>query len=255
MTSPASRRWSEGARLRLVPAVIRQYSNVRPRPTSSRRSRSTSSFFVWPGAHPSNTASIEATTRSEASRSSASSAFRLSRTQPLQRKIGVDDLAIAESVLQQLCGVPRQEGRLDADLADRLSQSLDMLDGLLDCAEAVACGRLDDAGPKLAELLLVFFERVSDIGRVVGAALLIDQDRQIAADPEGIHVIEEEEAIAAKQILHIVLGGRQEDVDALVFEQGVESRRVEGRVLCLIMSSFVHVVSPATGGHFKLTLR
>ena len=80
------------------------------------------------------------------------------------------------------------------------------------------------------------FEMVSDICRVVGAALLIDYDRQIAAHPNRIHVVEEEETIAAKQILHIVLGGRDEDVDALVFEQGVESRRVEGRVLCLVMS-------------------
>jgi hypothetical protein len=99
------------------------------------------------------------------------------------------------------------------------------------------------------------FEMVSDICRVVGAALLIDHDRQIAAHPNRIHVVEEEETIAAKQILHIVLGGRDEDVDALVFEQGVESRRVEGRVLCLVMSSFVHIVSPAAGGRFKLALR
>jgi hypothetical protein len=77
-------------------------------------------------------------------------------------------------------------------------------------------------------LLLVAFERVSDISRVVGATLLIDHNRQIAAHPDSIHVVEEEEAITAKQMLHIVLGGRNEDIDALVFEQGVESRRVEG---------------------------
>jgi hypothetical protein len=55
--------------------------------------------------------------------------------------------------------------------------------------------------------------------------------------------------------MHIVLGGRDEDVDAIVFEQGVESCRVEGRGLYFIKLSFVHVVSPAAGGHFKLTLR
>jgi hypothetical protein len=101
-------------------------------------------------------------------------------------------------------------------------------------------------------LLLVFFELVSDIGRVIAPALLIDQDRQIAADPEGIHVIEEEKAIGAKQILHIVFGGRQEDVDALVFEQGVESRRVEGRGLYRIMSSFMHVLSSAAASLRKI---
>jgi len=104
-----------------------------------------------------------------------------------------------------------------------------MLDGPLDCAGAVSCGRLNNPRPKLAELFLVAFERVSDISRVIGATLLIDNNRQIAAHPDSIHVVEEEKAIAAKQILHIVLGARNEDIDALVFEQGVESRRVEGR--------------------------
>ena len=65
------------------------------------------------------------------------------------------------------------------------------------------------------------FEMASDVCRVVGAPLLIDEDRQIAAHPDRIHVVEEEETIAAKQILHIVLGGRDENVDALVVEQGV----------------------------------
>ena len=122
---------------------------------------------------------------------------------------------------------------------------LDMLDGPLNCAGAVSCGRLNDAGPELAKLLLVAFKRVSDIGRIVGAALLIDHNRQIAAHPDSIHVVEEEKAIAAKQILHIVLGGRNEDIDALVFEQDVESRRIEGRGLYSIISSFAHVVSPS----------
>jgi hypothetical protein len=44
--------------------------------------------------------------------------------------------------------------------------------------------------------------------------------------------------------LHIMLGGCDEDVDALIFEQSVESRRVEGRGHCRKFSSFVHIVSP-----------
>jgi hypothetical protein len=101
---------------------------------------------------------------------------------------------------------------------------------------------LDDPRPELAELLLVAFEPISDIGGVVGAALLIGDDRQIATHRDRILVSEEEEAIAAKQILHIVLGGRNENVDALIFEQGVESCRVKGSGLYLMMSSCVHVV-------------
>src|SRR6516162_10887659 len=52
----------------------------------------------------------------------------LSRSQPLQRKKGVNDLAIAEPVLQQLSAVPRKERRLNAHLADRPGQPLDMFD-------------------------------------------------------------------------------------------------------------------------------
>ena len=49
MMSPFSHFCSEGARLRLVPQVIRQYSKVRPRLVSSRRSASTTSLLVAPG--------------------------------------------------------------------------------------------------------------------------------------------------------------------------------------------------------------
>ena len=96
-----------------------------------------------------------------------------------------------------------------------------MLDSPLDRADAIPRGRLDDPRPELAELLLVAFEVASDIYRVVGTTLLLDYDRKIAAHPDRIHVIEEEKTITTKQILHIVLGGRDENVDALVVEQGV----------------------------------
>jgi hypothetical protein len=45
------------------------------------------------------------------------------------------------------------------------------------------------------------------------------------------HLVDEEEAIAAKQTLDIGLGGRDENVDALVLEQDVEPLRVEGASL------------------------
>jgi hypothetical protein len=70
-------RCEEAARFRPLPAVMRQYSKVSPRLTSSWRSRSTSSAFVTPGAQAAKVASIESTTLSDASRSSASSAALL----------------------------------------------------------------------------------------------------------------------------------------------------------------------------------
>ena len=50
----------------LVPAVIRQYSNVSPRLVSSRRSASTTSALVMPGPLAAITACMDSITASEA---------------------------------------------------------------------------------------------------------------------------------------------------------------------------------------------
>jgi hypothetical protein len=43
-----------------------------------------------------------------------------------------------------------------------------------------------------------------------------------------IHVVEEIGAVAAEQILHIVLGGRQHHVDASLVHQTVKAMVIEG---------------------------
>ena len=58
-------------------------------------------------------------------------------------------------------------------------------------------------------------------------ALGIDEDRQIAAQPHRVHGFEEERAMAAEQVLNIVLRGRDQDVDAGFVHQPVEQRGVE----------------------------
>src|SRR5918993_1171059 len=73
MISPSCHFYGDGARLRLWPAVIKQYSNTRPRLVSSRRSASTISCLVTPGPWPPITASMLSTTVSVASRSFRSS--------------------------------------------------------------------------------------------------------------------------------------------------------------------------------------
>ena len=69
--SPSPQTWSDGARLRLVPAVIRQYSKVSPRLVSSRRSASVNSALVAPGPWLAITAFMELITASEATLSLA----------------------------------------------------------------------------------------------------------------------------------------------------------------------------------------
>ncbi len=63
--------------------------------------------------------------------------------------------------------------------------------------------------------------------RLLRIALGIDEDRQVAAQPHRIHSLEEERAVPAEQILHIVLRGRDQHVDAGVLHQAVEPGGVE----------------------------
>ena len=81
--------------------------------------------------------------------------------------------------------------------------------------------------PERLVLALEVLQAMAEIGRLVRRALGIDQDRQIAAKPHRIHVVEEEGAVAAEQILHVVLGGRDQHVDAGLVHQTVEPRGVE----------------------------
>jgi hypothetical protein len=69
---------------------------------------------------------------------------------------------------------------------------------------------------------------MAEEGGLSRRALGIEHDRQIAAEPHRIHVVEEEGTMPAEQVLHIVLGGREQHVDAGLVHETVEPRGVEG---------------------------
>ena len=71
-------------------------------------------------------------------------------------------------------------------------------------------------------------EPVAEEGRLLRRSLGIDQQRQIAADPHGVHVVEEDRAMAAQQILDVVLRVGDQDIDAGLIHQPVELLGVEG---------------------------
>jgi hypothetical protein len=75
--------------------------------------------------------------------------------------------------------------------------------------------------------MLIALHVVADEGRLVGLPLGIDHDRQIAADAERIHVIEEERPMPAQEILHVVLRGREQNVHAGVIHQAIEPCGIE----------------------------
>ena len=103
-------------------------SKSRPRLSSSLRSRSASARFCMPGRASANTASIEATTRSEASRSMLEFGGRLHGPQPLEREHGVGDLDVGEALMQRRIGVGGNEGRLDPDAPHGIAEFLQMAD-------------------------------------------------------------------------------------------------------------------------------
>jgi hypothetical protein len=57
--------------------------------------------------------------------------------------------------------------------------------------------------------------------------LAVDEYRQVAANADCIHVVEKEEAIAAQQILNIVLRGDEQDVDPGIVHQPIKQAMVE----------------------------
>jgi hypothetical protein len=88
--------------------------------------------------------------------------------------------------------------------------------------------------------MLEVLQPVAEIRRLVGFALRIDHDRQIAAQAHRIHVVEEERAVPAEQVLHIMLRRREQHVDAGLVHQAVETACVERNCLGghVVRSSF-----------------
>ena len=75
---------------------------------------------------------------------------------------------------------------------------------------------------------LVAFKAMAEERRLLRRALGVDQQRQIAADAHGVHVVEEDGAVAAQQVLDVVLGVGDQDIDAGIVHEPVEALGVEG---------------------------
>ena len=71
---------------------------------------------------------------------------------------------------------------------------------------------------------------MADIGGALGCAPEIDEERQIAAQARGVLAVEEEEAIAAEQILDVVLRRGDHHVDADLVEKIVQASGIEGEL-------------------------
>ena len=119
-----------------------------------------------------------------------------------------------------------QERALDADALHLRGKFCKMIDRELRGIEGRSRS-LEGRGPELPKVLLVGFHPVPDIGRLFRPAFDIDEKRQITADANGVEMIEEEEPIAAEEILDVVLGRDHHCVHAGLVKEIVKARAVK----------------------------
>jgi hypothetical protein len=93
----------------------------------------------------------------------------------------------------------------------------------------------------------MILQPVTEERGLVGRAFDIDHDRQIAAQTHRIHVVKEECTMSAEQVLHIVLRGRKQHVDAGVLHQAVEPFGIEGYGRCGRSHTGEHGAVPLSG--------
>src|SRR5262245_34079103 len=81
---------------------------------------------------------------------------------------------------------------------------------------------------------------MAEICRLLARALGIDEDRQIAAQSHRIHGLEEKGAMAAEQVLHVVLRGREQDVDPGLIHQPIQAICIEWNRGCNLLDDVEH---------------
>ena len=180
-----------------------------------------------PGPWLATVASIDSTTRSEAMRSQSSSCGVFLARRRSSATVASTIRAEGRFAAEHFLRIGGEEGALDADhgvLAVELAEPLDHRGH-----RALRSPGLDEfRHPELAELPLVVLHRVADIGRVLRLAADIDEERQVAGKADRVEMGEEEETIGvADQVLDVMLGGNDEDVDPGPLHERIEQLAVE----------------------------
>src|SRR6516165_3586523 len=111
----------------------------------------------------------------------------------------------------------------------RADELINMLERNLHRVGTARTRHLGHRSPEPVELLLEDLKPVADIDGILGLAFGVDEDGQVAAYADGVHIVEEEEPVPAEKILDIVLRRDEQDVDAPLIEKPVQAGRVEGQ--------------------------
>ena len=152
---------------------------------------------------------------------------RLAGAQPLERHVRLDDFRLGQAGAEQALRVGRQEGPLDADPLRLPPELAHVVDRLQHGVGARPHRGVDFRHPEAAEVALVGLHRMAEIAGELRVTLRVDEEGQIAADADRVEMIEEEEPVAAEQVLDVVLRRDDEEVDARLVHQLVEKVGVE----------------------------
>ena len=179
--SPLPQRTSDGARLRLVPAVIRQYSKFMPAAHLLAPQRFRQLALGGAGRVLGHHRLHRLHDALGGLAQHGEFVGTLARAQPLQHHHRVFHVRFREGAAQRHGGIGRQERHLHADVARGDPGAAQIGDRLLHGVERAVGGGLGRAGPERRHLGLEFLQPVADVGGLVAPALGIDDDRQVAA--------------------------------------------------------------------------
>ena len=173
----------------------------------------------------------------------------LMRAHALQHAGRIDELGIRQRLAEQRVGIRRQKAGSMPMRAPALPIFLRCSTASIRRIERAPAGWRERRRPERMVLVLAAFHAVGDIGGMLRPALLIDDNRQIAAVADRIHGGEEDELVAAEQILGVVLGGGEQHVDPGLLHQPVEPGLVERDVAdCILARGDVHFSLPELPG-------
>ncbi len=123
-------------------------------------------------------------------------------------------------------GIAGQKRRFNPDARAGGPDAGKMGDRGLRRVDAAPAGGQDGGCPEWAVRVFPAFHLVADIGGMVGGAALINNHRQIATVANRIHRHEKNKAVAAQQILDVVLGCHQQHVQPRRLHQAVNTGKV-----------------------------
>src|ERR1700731_1824189 len=113
-------------------------------------------------------------------------------------------------------------------------QAAQVIDGLFHHVDGARALGIDLGHPERFYLVLKTLHAMAEEAGLLRRAFAVDEHRQVAAQTHRVHGFEEEGAVAAEQVLHVMLRRRDQNIDARLVHEPVEERGIErGGVLAL----------------------